>query len=767
MQFNRISDSIEIRGVYKLVSLLLFCLFSIDAAEYIPGPEGTLVWYDLILEGALEDNRNGRMMVQRVDDSITLAVFRDCGTPTPELTHGPWEVFGTPLKAEGSRVHGTIKVWEDQIAYPMDIDFTVSGKAINGTYVLVRSKGVSLKTKTYADGEDYTGSVTGSVRTESEVKRANSIRGEALWNSWLGAYQCFSAIDFGDVQIVDRLDEAQLIWRSEFVPSTEHGSCRYGVTLNEAPAGGGASPLLHDGRIYQFYSRPAGDSWLGCYHTKLFTDGHGNWTADTLLKTTQKIGYSVSDLLKIYAASADEYGMCIDAATGRTLWRVKFPDEGYTLNQHKGALTNNTGCIGDGNWYIFGALGIVRAVDLGTGQVKWTQNLPRYYETMMRNKQKALDEGKMEGGGRGNCNFINYIGGVVVGPTELGESGISGLDAETGEILWTVEDRVMGGKSGALKWTHQGNEYIVTANGAGEIYCFDPKDGSRKWMQTGAADNSFQAVLDGDYLVVANTATDGTDRKTHTTFGNMACYKLALEGAALHWELQGDLGCPGNSAAAVIYNGHAYMRPPDRLLVVELGSGDIKANVTFSDANWQEQHSFTMEGRYFPHPETQHKKSYLDMYEADPEQFVQMGDTWWPPHFNTTTYQTPLSNPAGDGRLFMRGHDGIYCYDLRKPGTVSIAPRSKSFAATKEIPIQSITLLKREIGITVGFGLHRGARVSLALYDCSGRCRGIIYNGKAEAGMHRIPITGCRGAGLYIVRGTVGGHTVSRKVTLQ
>ncbi len=749
-----------------LMLLFLICVSVIHASEYIAGTSGPLTWYDLTLHGALEDSRDARMMVQRTGDSITVAAFYDCGPTDPELTHGPWEVLGTPLTVESNRIHGTIGVWQDRITYPMDIDFTITGETIDGTYKLHRSQAVSLKTNTYARGDDYANSMTGSVRTESEVESANSIRPEGRRNSWLGAYQCFSAVDFGDVQIVDRLDEARLVWRSEFVPAPEHGSCRYGMTLNEAPAGGGASPLLFSGRIYQYYSRPAGDSWLGCYYEKFYGDGHGDWSADTLLKMTRKIGYSENDLLKIYGASADEYGMCIDAATGRTLWRVKFPDEGYTLNQHKGALTNNTGCIGGGKWYIFGALGIIRAVDLETGQVEWTRNLPKYYDTMLKNKQKALDEGKMDGGGRGNCNFINYIGGIVVGPTELGESGITGLDAETGDVLWTIEDRVLGGKSGALKWTHQDKEYIVTANGAGEIYCFNPEDGSQKWMQSGSADNSFQAVLEGDYLVVANTSTDGTDRNTPVTYGNMACYKLSPDGAALHWELQGDLGCPGNAAAAVLYNGHAYIRPPNKILIVELNSGDIKANVSFDDANWQEHHSFTMEGRYFAHPETQHKKSYIDLYDADPSNFVQMGQTWWPVHFNTTTYQTPLSNPAADGRLFMRGHDGVYCYDLRKPSTVSVAPGRKLQTSPKT-SLPTFKLLKGKNGITAELAMHRKARVSLQLYDSRGRSRGVIYNGTVETGLHGVLVADRLAAGFYLVQGTVDGRAVTRRITLQ
>jgi len=255
---------------------------------------------------------------------------------------------------------------------------------------------------------------------------------------------------------------------------------------------------------------PTGNKWIKCYYDKIHTTGHGDVTPDEYRNYINALGLSDEEMMKWYAIDTDEYMVCIDAATGRTLWRTEFPGEGYNLFDHKGALTNNTGCIGDGRVYVFGALGIIRCLDAQTGKMLWSKNLPKYYNTMMYHKNRAYEKGDLGGGGRGNCNFINYIGGVVVGPTHLDESGICGLDGATGDSLWTIEEKVLGGKSGSLKWVHGGKEYIVTANGAGEIHSFEPRTGLQLWKKTGAANNAFQAVLDEDYLVVANSSTEGT-----------------------------------------------------------------------------------------------------------------------------------------------------------------------------------------------------------------------------------------------------------------
>jgi hypothetical protein len=36
------------------------------------------------------------------------------------------------------------------------------------------------------------------------------------------------------------------------------------------------------------------------------------------------------------------------------------------------------------------------------------------------------------------------------------------------------------------------------------------------------------------------------------------------------------------------------------------------------------------------------------------------------PHPHATTYQAPMSHAWADGRLFIRGGDALYCYDLRR-----------------------------------------------------------------------------------------------------
>jgi hypothetical protein len=50
------------------------------------------------------------------------------------------------------------------------------------------------------------------------------------------------------------------------------------------------------------------------------------------------------------------------------------------------------------------------------------------------------------------------------------------------------------------------------------------------------------------------------------------------------------------------------------------------------------------------------------------ESFSPLGKPWNTPHYDATGYEMPMSHPMVAGRLYIRGADGVYCWDLRKEG---------------------------------------------------------------------------------------------------
>ena len=63
-----------------------------------------------------------------------------------------------------------------------------------------------------------------------------------------------------------------------------------------------------------------------------------------------------------------------------------------------------------------------------------------------------------------------------------------------------------------------------------------------------------------------------------------------------------------------------------------------------------------------------HGPTPLNWYDVSvPSKTKQLGQTWPTLHWTTASYYPVLvSHAVADGRLFIRGARGIFCYDLRR-----------------------------------------------------------------------------------------------------
>jgi hypothetical protein len=106
----------------------------------------------------------------------------------------------------------------------------------------------------------------------------------------------------------------------------------------------------------------------------------------------------------------------------------------------------------------------------------------------------------------------------------------------------------------------------------------------------------------------------------------------------------------------LIYRGHVYPWRGGTTVCVELRTGAIKGESYF----WSTRgcSSFAAGDGRIVRP---HLRNQLLYYNADPNDFRQLGEMWKTSSFAGSTTPTLL-----DGRLFFRGSDCIYCYDLRK-----------------------------------------------------------------------------------------------------
>jgi outer membrane protein assembly factor BamB len=251
---------------------------------------------------------------------------------------------------------------------------------------------------------------------------------------------------------------------------------------------------------------------------------------------------------------------------------------------------------------------------------------------------------------------------VVDGVLVRANRHLVGYDAENGRTLWTVKDA---GDSSALplRWEHDDRSYILVGNGNGDIRCVRPSDGKVLWHQEQVGKNDLTMSVGGEYLLC-----NGSMKRKGS--GVLACYRIRPDGAERLWTADADkVHYRPKAAPATIAGDYAYIRnrKPDEMTVVELATGKLVAHLPLhlgasGYIQW-------MDGRATLQPDASHSKTPLYWFDvSDPTQARRLGELWHAPHQTTSSYYPILmSHPMADGRIFIRGGRGVFCYDLRKP----------------------------------------------------------------------------------------------------
>ena len=338
---------------------------------------------------------------------------------------------------------------------------------------------------------------------------------------------------------------------------------------------------------------------------------------------------------------------CLNRATGKTRWKWSEPSA-YTRFPHSG-----TPAVADGRVYVLGAARTARCIDAASGEQVWQAELPIDF----------LDEYQ-------SGSFLVQDGVAVVMATKL-----FGLDAVTGELLWTAEG-VEGTHTSPVPWTHLGTAYAIVNSGGGQTACVRLKDGHVQWIVRTEANRSTPVVV-GDALV-----TYGGSRKS-----GLRCFDVTPEGAEQRWVYQG-LADKGSSP--VVVDGFVYVQGEKRLACVGLDDGKDRWEATMDLARPQYTSLAAGGGVVF------YAGDGLLWFESTPDGYRpcvagkidRSGRIASEDHFMKELREEvgddadalrrkydeevgrrgPLacSTPAiADGRVFVRLPDRVACYDLR------------------------------------------------------------------------------------------------------
>ncbi|MBR91159.1 MAG: hypothetical protein CMO66_07870 [Verrucomicrobiales bacterium] len=337
-------------------------------------------------------------------------------------------------------------------------------------------------------------------------------------------------------------------------------------------------------RTHRFEDDAAFKKWLG-------NQGFSEETKAQVIKAVPNTRKVAKDVV-----------VCLDATTGKTLWKAEAPGE------PTGRRSSSTPCVAEGKVFALGGRHAY-CVDALTGKPIWTAELP----------SKA---------GASSFLVAEKKAFVMVGK-------LLALDIETGKVAWE-SDEVRGGNSSPVLWESGGKKFLL-ANGSREVFCLSPTDGKVLWRSAGGGDST--PVVSGEHMAVYSR-----DKKI-----GLAGYRISAEGATVLWKIP--LEARRTQSTPVIYDGHVYLAGGDTQMCVEMATGKVK---------WKEKRSsnisspFIADGRLFAFEK---KGSELVMLRADPLAHYEQGKArvramWCP------------SPVLSRGKLFVRQGNGVACFNL-------------------------------------------------------------------------------------------------------
>ena len=522
----------------------------------------------------------------------------------------------------------------------------------------------------------WSGKVHGTVQTEADWTRQNAVSTDGKdWPCWSGPFSNGVGDRYGH-QLVDDLADARLAWKSDDMPA---GRGSTGTRSRGFPDGGSSSPIVRDGRVYVFYQVPHG----GAYHKP----------SEASAKAAGIEDYDTSQ----WSITSDEVVHCVDAGTGRTLWKTVLSGKGLFWITSKHTIPNLTPCVFNDRVYAIGTTARVYCLDAKTGRPLWESKIEPLAGSLERFRQESIKAGQF--GNRPSMPRVSALSfskqDDVLITTDFkrsldfthGNLGLMAFDGRTGKELWRIPGAI-GLWATPVRWAHQGKEYIIAGNTLGQLRCIEPRSGSEFWRVDEVGQFWVEPTVIGDYLIAPVGGLEWSGG--YAALGHYArqsgcrvgCYQISSNGARQLWLLPKEIGFPSNDTL-VGRDGYAFTRHHGKHVCIDLKTGKY-LSVEAADplASWGRLGPFKVginelwEDRWVYAPNFTHDRAdgthgMLEarkhhMFMADPKNLRFM-NAYLLPHKRFSSYDCKgLTWPYVDGRIFLRGGDGVYCYDLRK-----------------------------------------------------------------------------------------------------
>ena len=321
---------------------------------------------------------------------------------------------------------------------------------------------------------------------------------------------------------------------------------------------------------------------------------------------------------------------CLDAATGKEVWKTAVP-QSYELNgYHRLFGGGGTPVVVGDRCYVSGCFGTF-CVSSKDGKLIW----------------------------RADPKNTTWASPLVADGKVFSQAGpLAAYNAENGQLLWK-QPKVNGDEAAPTLWFSSGKQYII-AGTMGGVFCVTPDKGDIVWQLP--QHTHFAPVLVGDEMVIPiDTGKDG---------GRLYKFKLSPDKAEQVW-VSPEMGWGGESGmmgTPVVYKDHIYSIF-DHPRCFDFKTGEMKWEEKAYKLGPKNQYAMpiVVDGKVIE------SRAYCDkdcilMFKASSEKCERLGGFLVGLPLDGLEKNFPNSvapQAVADGHLFVRMCDRVSCFDLR------------------------------------------------------------------------------------------------------
>jgi len=330
----------------------------------------------------------------------------------------------------------------------------------------------------------------------------------------------------------------------------------------------------------------------------------------------------------------DEFALCLDAANGKEIWKSPIGTVGMNRGlPYPGSRASPT--VDGDRIYCLASDGQLNCLDLD-GKMKWKKDYVKDFGGVVGMKEQ----------GWAYCESVLVDGDHVIATPGGKEAAMVALNKMTGEVVWkcSLPESENAEYTSPMAVMVDGAKQYVTFLRKGLIGV-DAKSGKLLWQYpkiTDLAANIMTPVVYKNEVFASSSRGGGA--------------LLELKAAGEPKEVYHDKKLGTSIGGAVLVDGHLYGTTTAGLYCAELATGNQK---------WQERpiggaSICYADGRLYVR---MFSSGDVVLVEPNPKEYVEKGRV---KQSNRSTFSAWPHPVVANGGLFVRDHDTIVCWDVKK-----------------------------------------------------------------------------------------------------